>query len=858
MLNPFFQQGSREEQSLIQDLINEQLRIYGVEIYYLPRQYVTEKTVIREVIESKFEIAHPIEAYVENYDGYNDNSSILTKFGIQATNEITLIISKERYEEYISPLIKNKENIKLSARPKEGDLLYFPLGDRLFEIKYVEHEKPFYQLQKNYVYELRCELFRYEDEIINTGVDEIDDVLEEIEGSGGSEIFLGRTQTLTLVGAASTATAITSLRDGGIRFIAVTNRGGGYTSTPRVAISSAPSGGVTGIATALMIGGVVVCNDNTNPNAKSVQSVELLNVGSGYTIAPGVRFIGGGGSGAAATSVIDSRMVGIVTIISGGSGYSTTPTVTFSTPKHVGAAATAVIDTTVGTGGSVTDIIISQGGPYYLFTDTTGGRFYKPGNVPTVIVDLPTGSGNSAIATAIMGNYNATGGTVESIAITSEGKYYTSAPLVSISHPGFSFASATIDNGGGIDGSSIDPSSLTFISRGRAYITAPTVSISTSFGQDVPTEVAIGIATIHPITGIVTDVGFDQSLPWCVGTSATVGSGYTTAPVISFSGSPSPIQATATASVSIAGTVNSISIGNSGFGYAEGSTASVSIAGPGGIGEQFRALGVATMRYNSVKTTGIIGIGSNFISGIVTTGILKGDIVRLQYEYSIDHQLYPSTNFISTTTYVSSIGYGTVFLSESATNVGVATTSFEFGIDQCGIITGIAVTFGGGGYLIPPNVTIQNDPSIKNYIDLVVGVNTTKGVALVSSAGTVTEIRVTDAGSNYVLPPTITIQTPYSSGIGTFIFNETIAGSISGTTAIVRKWSSVTSELEVSNISGEFIRGEVVVGSSSSASYEIRVVDTNINDDGYAENTEIEQEADSIIDFSEINPFGMP
>jgi hypothetical protein len=858
MLNPFFQQGSREEQSLIQDLINEQLRIYGVEIYYLPRQYVTEKTVIREVIESKFEIAHPIEAYVENYDGYSDNSSILTKFGIQATNEITLIISKERYDEYISPLIKGKDNIKLSSRPKEGDLLYFPLGDRLFEIKYVEHEKPFYQLQKNYVYELRCELFRYEDEIINTGVDEIDDVLEEIEGSGGSDVFVGRTQTLTLVGAASTATAITSLRDGGIRFIAVTNRGGGYTSTPRVAISSAPSGGITGVATASMISGVVVCNDNINPVAKSVQSVQLLNVGAGYTLAPGVRFIGGGGSGAAATSVIDSRMVGVVTVTSGGSGYSTTPTVTFSTPKHVGAAATAVIDTTVGTGGSVTDIIISQGGPYYLFTDTTGGRFYKPGSVPTVIVDLPAGTGNAAIATAIMGDYDTTGGTVSSIAITSEGKYYTSAPTVTISPPGFSYATATIDNGGGIDGSSIDPAFLVITNGGRAYTTAPTVAISTGPGQDAPTEVAIGIATINTVTGVVTDVGFDQSLPWCVGTAATVGSGYTTAPILTFIGNPSPVTATATANISIAGTVSSISIGNSGFGYANGSVATVSIQGPGGIGEQFRALGVATMRYDSVKTSGTIGIGSDVITGIVTTGILKGDRVRLQYDYTKDHTTYPSVNFISTSTYVSSIGYGTIFLSESSTNVGIATTSFEFGIDQCGIVTGIAVTFGGGGYLTPPNVTIQNDPSIKNYIELVVGVNTATGRAVVSSAGTITQILVTDAGSNYVLPPTITIQTPYSSGIGTFIFNETITGSTSGTTAIVRKWSSVTNELEISNVSGEFVRGEVVVGSTSGASYEIRVVDSSINDDGYAENNEIEEEGDSIIDFSELNPFGMP
>ena len=151
-LNPYFIQGTSGEQSLVQDLINEQLRMYGVEVYYLPRQYATTDNVIKEVISSDFNYSYPIEAYVDNFDGYGDNSVMLSKFGIQAENELTVTISKERFENYISPLIKNLPNVELSTRPKEGDLIYFPLGDRLFEIKFVEHEKPFYQLKKNYVY----------------------------------------------------------------------------------------------------------------------------------------------------------------------------------------------------------------------------------------------------------------------------------------------------------------------------------------------------------------------------------------------------------------------------------------------------------------------------------------------------------------------------------------------------------------------------------------------------------------------------------------------------------------------------------------------------------------------------------
>ena len=126
-LNPFFQQGSSGEQSLVQSLINEQLKMYGVEIHYMPRKFISESTILREVTASKFDDAYPIEAYIDNFDGYDDMPSTLSKFGIQATNEVTFIISRERFETYISPLMKNESNVKLSTRPKEGDLIYLSL-----------------------------------------------------------------------------------------------------------------------------------------------------------------------------------------------------------------------------------------------------------------------------------------------------------------------------------------------------------------------------------------------------------------------------------------------------------------------------------------------------------------------------------------------------------------------------------------------------------------------------------------------------------------------------------------------------------------------------------------------------------
>ena len=358
MLNPFFLQGSKTEQSLVQDLINEQLRMYGVEVYYLPRYYITTKKVIRELIESEFKSAYPIEAYLDNFEGYGDNTTILSKFGIQALNEVNLIISRERFKTYISPLIKNQPNVKLSSRPKEGDLIYFPLGDRLFEIKYVEHEKPFYQLQGLYTYQLKCELFRYEDELVDTGIEEIDD---NISGSFGEEsVAVGNIVKLNMIGVGATASAITGIVNGGVRYITVTNRGGGYTSTPLVGISSNFLGR-TAKAIAKMIGGIVVCNDNLNPQAQSVQSVQITDPGYGYTAAPKVRFIGGEGSGASATATIGDGIVGIITVTNSGSGYVNPPLVTFTGISSVSAAGTAV----VSTAGSITAINITNAGLGY-------------------------------------------------------------------------------------------------------------------------------------------------------------------------------------------------------------------------------------------------------------------------------------------------------------------------------------------------------------------------------------------------------------------------------------------------------------------------------------------------------------
>jgi len=312
-LNPFFLQGSPGEQRLVQDLINEQLKIYGVEVTYIPRKFVRTESILKEVTSSRFDDNFLLEAYVNTYEGYGGSGDILTKFGMSLRDELTLIISKERFEDFISPFIEavNAEDIGLATRPKEGDLIYFPLGSRLFEVKFVEHEQPFYQLGKNYVYELKCELFEYEDEVIDTSIDEIDTLVKD----------QGYIATLNLIGYGRTATAEAVIQSGCIKDIYLNNDGTGYTKIPTISITPAPPGGInaSAIASIRKVGGVY-----------SVDKIVLTNAGAGYTETPTIRIIGGGGTGAAATCSIETSSNGVIriSVTDGGSGYTTSPTIT--------------------------------------------------------------------------------------------------------------------------------------------------------------------------------------------------------------------------------------------------------------------------------------------------------------------------------------------------------------------------------------------------------------------------------------------------------------------------------------------------------------------------------------------------
>jgi hypothetical protein len=327
-LNPFFLQGTPSEQRLVQDLVNEHLRFHGVEVIYIPRKYVNKKTIIEEVQSSAFDDNFAIEAYVNNYDGYSGAGDILTKFGVSVRDELTLTISKERFEDFIAPFMGGLDDgsgegeIILSTRPREGDLVYFPLGQRLFEVKFVEHEDPFYQLGKNYVFLLKCELFEYEDEVIDTSIHEIDTQVQDE----------GYITTLSLVGAGRTALATASIEgatglSGYIREIFLNNDGYGYTSAPTIEITTSPTGNPGDNATA-------VAFTREKGGIKSVEKILLTNAGAGYTTPPTITITGGGGVGAAATCSIETSYKGVIrfTVTDGGVGYSTVPIITVEAP----------------------------------------------------------------------------------------------------------------------------------------------------------------------------------------------------------------------------------------------------------------------------------------------------------------------------------------------------------------------------------------------------------------------------------------------------------------------------------------------------------------------------------------------
>ena len=275
--------GSEQEQKFIENLIVESIEIYGQNIYYLPRTYVNRDTILNEVETSNFTQALAVRAYVNNVEGWEGQGELLSKFGVRVEDKTTFIFSREKF----TSAVDDNATLNVEGRPNEGDLIWFPATKHLFEIQFVEAERPFYQLGKGYVWECQCELFEYSDEEIDTGVAEIDAVETAFANSIKLVMDAGGTGAFTvgeeIVGDLYLATATATIDSGAVNAITVTDGGEYYKSA----------------------------------------------------LPPTVTITGGGGSGATATATVSSA--GIVTGISvtaGGTGYTSVPTVSIDySPK---------------------------------------------------------------------------------------------------------------------------------------------------------------------------------------------------------------------------------------------------------------------------------------------------------------------------------------------------------------------------------------------------------------------------------------------------------------------------------------------------------------------------------------------
>lgn len=174
-VNAYIGRGVQSEQNLLEDLTIESLKIYGQDVFYLPRTIVNEDRILGDDVPSRFSNAYTLEMYIENTDGFDGEGDLFTKFGVEIRDQATFVVARRRWNQTVARL----DNEIDGSRPREGDLIYLPLSKSLFQIMQVEHEQPFYQLNGLYTFKLRCELFEYNDEDLDTNIYDIDKIEQD-------------------------------------------------------------------------------------------------------------------------------------------------------------------------------------------------------------------------------------------------------------------------------------------------------------------------------------------------------------------------------------------------------------------------------------------------------------------------------------------------------------------------------------------------------------------------------------------------------------------------------------------------------------------------------------------------------
>ena len=311
----YFSHGTKSEQLLHEDITVEAISIYGQNFYYIPRQLVAKDEILGEDRLSEFKKAFSIEMYLENDGGFEGQGAFIQRFGgMMMEQSATLTVARRRWDQ----LVGRFGVTTIPSRPNEGDLLYFPLTDGLFEIKFVQHQDPFYQIGKLFVYKLEVELFQYSSERISTGTTQIDD-FETLKSFDTSLV-----------------------ENGTVRSIRVTNRGAGYITAPTVTIGS------DWIAnTAVTVRQELCFDDRRYIVTKSGTTAAEAPTHTAKFALNGTAQLQYVGQRATATAFLgDAAIYSIeevvrIDVTSAGSGYSSPPIVTI-TPTSGGTRATAV------------------------------------------------------------------------------------------------------------------------------------------------------------------------------------------------------------------------------------------------------------------------------------------------------------------------------------------------------------------------------------------------------------------------------------------------------------------------------------------------------------------------------------
>ncbi len=176
---------SHAEQELVNDLTSEVIKIHGMDLFYIPRSIVKEDLILGEDVLAKFSTAYEIEMYLKGTEGFGGEGDLVSKFGLDVRDEVIFTVHKDRFN-----LATDMD------KPLEGDLIFLPINKGLFEIKFVEHEQPFYQAGKNYSFDITCELFQYSEEQMQTGIVDVDQIekdesyaIDLVMSAGGSGLY---------------------------------------------------------------------------------------------------------------------------------------------------------------------------------------------------------------------------------------------------------------------------------------------------------------------------------------------------------------------------------------------------------------------------------------------------------------------------------------------------------------------------------------------------------------------------------------------------------------------------------------------------------------------------------------------